>query len=100
MSDATIATRPCCSSPRSSSCAPADQPMIVAASATAAYSFGLDRPNRRYRGSQMRFRKTLLLSAIGVCYVSASIAATLRNVDVSRDHDRYRVVADTHLDAS
>lgn len=48
----------------------------------------------------MHFRKTLLLVAIGVCYVSASIAATLRNVDVSRDHDRYRVVADTHLDAS
>ena len=28
------------------------------------------------------------------------MAATLRKVDVSRDHDRYRVVADTHLDAS
>ena len=48
----------------------------------------------------MRVRKSLLLVAIGVCYISASIAATLRNVDVSRDHDRYRVVADTHLDAS
>ena len=48
----------------------------------------------------MRFRKTLLLVAIGVCYVSVCVAATLRNVDVSRDHDRYRVVADTHLDAS
>lgn len=48
----------------------------------------------------MRFRKTLLLIAIGVSYVSVCAAATLRNVDVSRDHDRYRVVADTHLDAS
>lgn len=48
----------------------------------------------------MRFRKTLLLIAIGVYYVSVCAAATLRNVDVSRDHDRYRVVADTHLDAS
>src|SRR6186997_2996217 len=99
MSDATIATRPCCSSPRSSSCAPADQPPIVAASATAAYSRCLDKPNRRC-GSQMRFRKPLLLIAIGVYYVSVCAAATLRNVDVSRDHDRYRVVADTHLDAS
>jgi len=48
----------------------------------------------------MRFRKPLLLIAIGVYYVSVCAAATLRNVDVSRDHDRYRVVADTHLDAS
>lgn len=42
----------------------------------------------------------MLLATIGACYLSASGAATLRNVDVSRDHDRYRVVADTHLDAS
>jgi hypothetical protein len=48
----------------------------------------------------MSFRKTLLLVAIGVCYVSASMPATLRTVDVSRRQDRYRVVADTHLDAS
>src|SRR5262245_17060746 len=48
----------------------------------------------------MTARKTLLLVTIGVCFLSASMAATLRNVDVSRDHDRYRVVADTHLDAS
>ncbi|HSC14466.1 MAG TPA: hypothetical protein VLI71_05075, partial [Gammaproteobacteria bacterium] len=48
----------------------------------------------------MSFRKTLLLVAIGVCYVSASMPATLRTVDVSRREDRYRVVADTHLDAS
>jgi hypothetical protein len=48
----------------------------------------------------MTFRKTLLLVAVGVCYVSASMPATLRDVDVSRRQDRYRVVADTHLDAS
>lgn len=48
----------------------------------------------------MTVPKTLLLATIGACYLSASGAATLRNVDVSRDHDRYRVVADTHLDAS
>ena len=48
----------------------------------------------------MNFRKTLLLVVIGVCYVSSSRPATLRAVDVSRDRDRYRVVADTYLDAS
>jgi hypothetical protein len=48
----------------------------------------------------MSLRKTLLLVAIGVLYVSASMPATLRNVDVSRSEDRYRVVADTHLDAA
>ena len=48
----------------------------------------------------MSLRKTLLLVVIGVCYVSASMPATLRTVDVSRREDRYRVVADTHLDAS
>ncbi len=48
----------------------------------------------------MNFRKTLLLVAIGVGYVSSSLPATLRTIDVSRNRDRYRVVADTHLDAS
>jgi hypothetical protein len=48
----------------------------------------------------MNFRKTFLLVAIGVCYVSSSLPATLRAVDVSRRQDRYRVVADTHLAAS
>jgi hypothetical protein len=48
----------------------------------------------------MSFRKTLLLGVIGVCYVSSSLPATLRTVDVSRNRDRYRVVADTHLDAT
>jgi len=48
----------------------------------------------------MSLRKILLLVAIGVLYVSASMPATLRNVDVSRREDRYRVAADTHLDAS
>jgi hypothetical protein len=48
----------------------------------------------------MSFRKILLLVAASVCYVSSSLPATLRTVDVSRRQDRYRVVADTHLDAS
>jgi polyketide cyclase/dehydrase/lipid transport protein len=48
----------------------------------------------------MTVRKTLLLVSIGACYLAASGAATLRNVDVSRNHDRFKVVADTHLAAS
>ena len=48
----------------------------------------------------MSFRKILLLVVASVCYVSSSVPATLRTVDVSRRQDRYRVVADTHLDAS
>jgi hypothetical protein len=48
----------------------------------------------------MSVRKTLLLVVSGVCFVSSSLPATLRTVDVSRNRDRYRVVADTHLDAT
>jgi hypothetical protein len=50
----------------------------------------------------MSLRKTLLLVVIAVSYAYPSMPATLRTVDVSRDRDRerYRVVADTHLDAS
>ena len=47
----------------------------------------------------MSLRKTFLLVAIGACYVSSSLPATLRTVDVSRRQDRYRVAADTHLAA-
>ena len=48
----------------------------------------------------MTFRKILLLVVASVSYVSSSVPATLRTVDVSRHQERYRVVADTHLDAS
>ena len=48
----------------------------------------------------MYLRKQLLLVAISACYVASSWPATLRDIDVSRDKDRYRVVADTHLTAS
>jgi hypothetical protein len=54
---------------------------------------------RRYRRS-MSLCKKFLLAAVSVCYVSSSLPATLRTVDVSRLQDRYRVVADTHLEAS
>jgi hypothetical protein len=47
----------------------------------------------------MNLRNSLLLAAIGVCYVTSSLPATLRSVDVSRRQDRYQVVADTHLAA-
>ena len=53
---------------------------------------------RRYPRS-MSLRKTFLLVAIGRATYS-SLPATLRTVDVSRRQDRYRVVADTHLEAS
>ena len=65
-----------------------------------AYSLGHFQPARRYRHSQVNLRKILVLVAFGVGYVSASMPATLRNVDVSRRQERYRVVADTHLAAS
>jgi hypothetical protein len=48
----------------------------------------------------MSVRKIVLLIIFSVCYVSPGAPATLRDVDVSRQQDRYRVVADTHLDAS
>jgi hypothetical protein len=48
----------------------------------------------------MNLPKTLLLIAISVSYVSSTLPATLRTVDVSRNKDRYQVVADTYLDAS
>jgi hypothetical protein len=48
----------------------------------------------------MSVRKTALLIVLSVCYVSPGVPATLRDVDVSRRQDRYRVVAETHLDAS
>lgn len=48
----------------------------------------------------MSVRKTVLLIVVSVCYVSPGLPATLRDVDVSRRQDRYRVVADTHLGAS
>jgi hypothetical protein len=47
----------------------------------------------------MNLRNSLLLAAAGAGYVTSSAPATLRSVDVSRQQDRYRVVADTHLDA-
>jgi hypothetical protein len=48
----------------------------------------------------MSVRKTVLLIVLSMCYVSPGVPATLRDVDVSRRQDRYRVVAETHLDAS
>jgi hypothetical protein len=47
----------------------------------------------------MNLRNSLLLAAIGLSYVTSSTPATLHSVDVSRQQDRYQVVADTHLAA-
>jgi hypothetical protein len=48
----------------------------------------------------MNLRKQLLLVAVSACYVASGFPATLRDIAVSRDKDRYRVVADTYLAAS
>ena len=48
----------------------------------------------------MSLRKNFLLTAVSLCYVASGVPATLRTVDVSRKQDRYRVEADTYLDAS
>jgi hypothetical protein len=48
----------------------------------------------------MKLRKKILAIALGVCCISSVLAATLRQVDVSRDRGRYHVFADTHLDAT
>jgi hypothetical protein len=75
-------------------------PTSIAAAATTAYSLGLPRADAcRLLLRQMNLRNSLLLAAVGVCYLGASAPATLRSVDVSRQEDRYRVVADTHLAA-
>lgn len=41
----------------------------------------------------------MFLLIAGVCCLTAALAAKLRTVDVSREHSRYHVHADTHLDA-
>jgi hypothetical protein len=48
----------------------------------------------------MDFRKTFLLAAVSALYTSSSLPATLRDIDVSRNAERYSVVAETHLDAT
>jgi hypothetical protein len=48
----------------------------------------------------MRLRKILLLAVLSSCYSSSSAPATLRAIDVSRNQERYLVVAETHLRAS
>lgn len=48
----------------------------------------------------MKLRTVVLLSAALVSYAPAPHSATLKDVDVSRQRDRYSIVADTHLDAT
>jgi hypothetical protein len=47
----------------------------------------------------MNLSKTLFLLVGGLSCVTAATGAKLRTVDVSREHGRYHVQADTHLDA-
>lgn len=47
----------------------------------------------------MTARKAILTLLIGTCCAAAGSAATLRSVEVSRNSDRFHLVADTHLDA-
>jgi hypothetical protein len=47
----------------------------------------------------MKLGKPLVLLIVVACCLTAATAATLRSVDVSREHSRYHVHADTHLDA-
>jgi hypothetical protein len=48
---------------------------------------------------RMNVRIILVAVLAGACCVSPVLPATLDRVDVSRDRDRYTVVAETHLDA-
>ena len=47
----------------------------------------------------MNARRTVLTALAALCCTASVLPATLRTVDVTRDHDRYHLVADTHLDA-
>jgi hypothetical protein len=47
-----------------------------------------------------RLPRTFALAALAGAYLSTATSATLRSVDVSREHGRFHLVADTHLDAS
>ena len=48
----------------------------------------------------MQLRTVILLTTALAGYAPAPYSATLQNVDVSRQHDRYSILAATHLDAS
>jgi uncharacterized protein YndB with AHSA1/START domain len=47
----------------------------------------------------MKTPRVLIAALIALCAASAGSPATLTTIDVKRDHGRFRVVADTHLDA-
>jgi hypothetical protein len=47
----------------------------------------------------MTARKAILPLLIGTCCAASGSAATLRSVEVTRNSDRFHLVADTHLDA-
>jgi hypothetical protein len=49
---------------------------------------------------RMNLRNAILAGSIGVSCTFAGLTATLKSVEVTREHDRYQLVADTHLDAA
>jgi Polyketide cyclase / dehydrase and lipid transport len=47
----------------------------------------------------MNARMRVLTALAAMACAASVLPATLRTVDVTRDHDRYHLIADTHLDA-
>jgi Polyketide cyclase / dehydrase and lipid transport len=47
----------------------------------------------------MNARRALVTALAACCAASSGSPATLKTIDVTRDHGRYQVVADTYLDA-
>ncbi len=47
----------------------------------------------------MNTQRALITALVGLCVAGAGSPASLNTVDVTREHGRYQVVADTHLDA-
>ncbi len=47
----------------------------------------------------MNARRTFLTALAAIGCTTVVLPATLRTVEVTRDHDRYHLIADTHVDA-
>jgi Polyketide cyclase / dehydrase and lipid transport len=48
----------------------------------------------------MNIRRTLITALVALAAATSGSPAALNTIDVTREHGRYQVVADTHLDAS
>jgi hypothetical protein len=47
----------------------------------------------------MDTQRALVIAVLASCVANVGSSATVKKVEVTRDHGRYQVVADTHLDA-